>query len=142
MKGFILAILVLIPIANADDFVVTDRTCEVKIEASDDRLQNQFIDLLKEKGYRPVLISPERPLYDGDLTASFDKEHLKDKIYRDCKISLVLKRQGQRSPEGIRETIVKHTTVRSLPRITFRGHERCIRGLRDAFVHLPPCKRP
>lgn len=128
---------------KANSFEVRDPRCQIKVQQENDRLFALFLELLEEKGYRPSLISTDNPLYEGEMIASFEKEHLPGKIFKDCQIRVFIRRHQQNTgvtdPENL---IVDHTSVRSLPRITFRGHERCTRGMRDAFVHVPPCVRP
>jgi hypothetical protein len=141
MKKILLFIIALLALntVKADEFLVRDRTCTVRYHSNNDRLQPAFLKYLEQKNYRPKVITPESPAYDGELMAGFDKEHLSGKVFRDCKIELKLWRHGEKGSDGLSRMILNHRTVRQLPRITFKGHERCSRGLRDAFLHLPPC---
>lgn len=128
--------------AQDREFLFKHPTCEVKITDQDDRLQALFINKLKERGYQAILLSNERPLLEGDLYASFKREHLEGKIFKDCKLEVTLK-QALRNLGGPDDQLLfSHSTVRALPRITFKGHERCSRALKDVFVHLPPCQHP
>ena len=128
--------------AQEAEFLFKHPTCEVKITNQDDRLQALFISKLKERGYQAVLLSNERPLFEGDLYGSFKREHLDGKIFKECKVEITIK-QALRNLGGVNDQdIFTHSTVRALPRITFKGHERCSRALKDVFVHLPPCQHP
>jgi hypothetical protein len=144
MKKLILFLFCLFPMQSqaTEEFVLNDVNCQVKINTVHDRLFDLFQELLKQKGYEPIVLTAGQSINRGELTARFEKKHLDGKWYKDCQINLKLMRLTSHQSEHEAEMVVDHTTVRSLPRITFKGHERCSRGLRDAFIHLPPCKKP
>ncbi len=142
LKFILIALMANTLSAQEAEFLFRHPTCEVKISSQEDRLQALFISKLKERGYQAVLLSNERPLLEGDLYASFKREHLDGKIFKECKIEISIK-QALRNLGGPNdEEVFTHSTVRGLPRITFKGHERCSRALKDVFVHLPPCQHP
>lgn len=129
-------------VAFAQDFSIKDVNCQVKINPMNDRLFDDFQSQLKEKGYEPVVMTEGQTINRGELTARFEKVHLDGKLYKDCQITLKVLRLTSHQSEFEADVIVDHTTTRTLPRITFKGHERCSRGLRDAFLHLPACIKP
>ncbi|GAB4011527.1 MAG: hypothetical protein Fur0010_06150 [Bdellovibrio sp.] len=169
LSGF-LALITLIAASLSfaeEPFVYKSRTCKVWIkDKMDERsdMHEAFIKVIKNKGYIPEVMVDNKRIFEGDIYFELKKSILKERevretsidddklevkntrkaklIYKDCQITLKLKQAKNRIISELDPTMYEGTSIRSHPRVTFEGNERCIRALWDASVNIPPCKKP
>lgn len=116
--------------------------CETRVPKKEHFLQELFLETLKERGYKPKLITPNEPLRPGDIYMSYRQTHPDGLIFKSCLVQLSLKRAKVKDGSKNDEVLYEHQVLRELPRVTFKGKERCRRALKDSFVHIPYCLRP
>lgn len=116
--------------------------CQTRVPVKDHFLQELFLETLKERGYAPRPITPSDPLRPGEIYMSYQQTHPEGIIFKSCLVQLSLKRAKVKDGSKEDEVLYEHQVLRELPRVTFKGKERCRRALKDSFVHIPYCLKP
>ena len=152
-------------LAQQDAFVYKDRTCKVWVKSKMDddfKFHKEVIKVIEKKGYVPQVMVEDRRLFEGDIYFTVKKEILKERevrettvvdgqqkvtstrqaklLYKDCQVNFALKKAKDRIVHENDKVLYTGTSIRSHPRITLKGNERCIRALWDASIDIPPCK--
>jgi len=123
-------------------------SCKVSVHPSfgKDKDVSTFKDTLfsklKEKGYHPKVLGSEKIIIPGDLHLKATRKHMKGKLWKDCLVSIEIKMAKTNRALSSDKTLFNKETKRALPRHTFKGKERCVRAIKDAFVHIPYCDFP
>lgn len=116
--------------------------CQTRVPVKKHFLQKLFLEILKKRGYAPRPITPTDPLRKGEIYMSYQQTHPEGIIFKSCLVELSLKRAKIKDGSKEDETLYEHQVLRELPRVTFKGKERCRRALKDSFVHIPYCLKP
>lgn len=149
-----------------EKFVYKDRTCKVWVKSKMDeehKFDSEVLKVIKKKGYIPQVMVEDRRLFEGDIYFTVEKKILNERevretkivdgqqivtstrqaklLYKDCQVDFALKKAKDRIVGANDPILFKGTSVRSHPRITLNGYERCVRALWDASVDIPPCKK-
>lgn len=153
-----------LPIMAQEKFLYESRTCKVWIKDKMDensKMQKEFLKLVRKKGYKHEVMIDNNKIFEGDIYFELTKDIKKERevretkvhdgklevvssrqaklIYRDCQVTLKLKRAKGRITNPSDETLFEGTSIRSHPRLTLTGEERCVRAMWDASVNIPEC---
>lgn len=141
--GVLLLLLFFISSIKAQEaFVFEHGDCVTRVRKTDNFLYEDFLELMQKRGYSPKEIVDNAPLYEGEIYMEYKEERPRDKFFRDCVVQVSLKQAKKSGGSTDDEILYQHQIKRSLPRFSFSGKERCRRAIKDAFVHIPVCKKP
>ncbi len=127
-----------------DDFIFKHRNCELKLEKSSffTKKFNQTIqEKIKKKNLQLKIINQSRKILAGDLYLTIQLQKIKKGIYHDCSVEIFLKKAKSRGKSKSDKIYVHKKVIRKYPRLTRKGNERCIRALKDTFIHIPSCEK-
>lgn len=124
---------------SAQYFEMKHIDCKIRYNKIDDFLSRKAYGLLLDKGYKVQSFVNGNKMNVGDIY--FKLDYLRDpaKMWKDCVIKVAIKKAINQKEYSRDKTLFEKSIRRSLPRHTFSGNERCTRGLKDAFVHIPKC---
>ncbi len=123
-------------------------SCKVSIhpgfgkDKDDENFKEALVSKLKEKGYKAFSLGNEKIIIPGDLHLKAKRTHMSGKLWKDCLVEVNIKMAKTNRALSSDKTLFEKQTKRALPRHTFKGKERCVRALADAFVHIPHCDLP
>ncbi len=136
--------LALISLAKAQNqYIYEHANCQVRIKKDSSEssyLSREMAELLKSRQYKVNFLIDNKKILPGELYALLKVTHPKGKLWRDCIVDMKLKQAKGRilSPK---DTILFQKQIRRrVPRVTFGGKERCIRALKETFIHIPYCQ--
>ncbi len=139
MKILVTAIIFIISTTSLHAFELKHIDCKVRYNKTDDFLNRQAHDILKDKGYKVQSFVNGNKMNVGDLYFKLDYQRDPAKMWKDCVVKVALKKAINQKEYSKDKTLYQRSVRRALPRHTFGGNERCKRGLKDAFVHIPKC---
>lgn len=125
-------------------FSVSHPDCRMRIRnfTKDNQfLKSLFLDKLKERNYTVDYMVDNKRVISGELYIELIMTRIDNLIYDDCRVKLEMKQAKGNVTTATDKVLFKKETTRKLPRVTFKGDERCTRALKDAFVHIPRCKK-
>lgn len=137
--------LLISSIARAqNDFSFNHPNCKVKAFLPDNaRFLNSTLKQMTEKRKMILTImKSKKDIYKGEMYFQVNFARIKQKIYDKCLVDIKLylsKEDRYTSKSDI--LLYERKSTRSLPRITLKGNERCTRALKDAFIHIPTCRK-
>lgn len=138
----LLTILFLLSISlNLSAFEMKHLDCRIRFNKGNDFLIRQAHELLSDKGYQVHPFVNENKMNVGDLYFSLTYKRDPSKMWKDCVVKVSVKKAINQRAYSKDKTLYEKSVRRALPRHTFSGNERCTRGLKDAFVHIPKCIR-
>jgi hypothetical protein len=111
-------------------------------DKDDSAFESTLISKLKERGYKPQFLGPEKIIIPGNLHLTAKKTRVKGKLWKDCLVKIEIRMAKTNRALSSDKVLFTKETKRSLPRHTFKGNERCTRAIKDAFVHIPYCDTP
>jgi len=97
------------------------------------------LDYLKERNYKTSFLKPNKKIIAGDFYLEFTWHRSGKKVYKDCDVDVVMKRSRVDRTHSDDKVVFENTSKRALPRLTFKGKERCKRAIADVFNLLPHC---
>jgi hypothetical protein len=143
---FALILTSIAPLAKAEDpyraFSFKHPDCQTRVPKKDHFLQELFLETLEGRGYSPQEITKSDPLRKGEIYMSYQQTHPAGIIFKSCLVQLSLKVAKINGGSENDDVLYEHQVLRELPRVTFKGKERCRRALKDSFVHIPYCLKP
>ena len=116
-------------------------TCQINLNYRDHKMVPEFKQQIEKKGYKILKKKTEHVpgiLY-GKIEIKNDKIE-KGMLYKDCIAGISIKKAKENYPSDKDEIITNNQVVRKFPRVTFKGHERCSRAIKDVLIHLPKCE--
>ena len=124
-------------------FTFKDPECVAYVDLpkfSSEGLLPTLEDALKERKITIKDFPVKKKIRSGDLYFDFQlsKEGM---VWKDCIIELSLLRAQGNFPNKKDKVLYETKNKRQFPRQTFSGGERCILALKDAFIHIPTCKK-
>ncbi|MFT6069080.1 MAG: hypothetical protein ACJAT2_003803 [Bacteriovoracaceae bacterium] len=139
MKVLLTFLVYLISIPSLQAYEMKHIDCRVRFNKSDDFLNRQAHEILADKGYKVQSFVNGNKMNVGDLYFKLDYKRDPSKMWKDCVVKVALKKAINQKEYSKDKTLYQKSVRRALPRHTFGGNERCKRGLKDAFVHIPKC---
>jgi hypothetical protein len=127
--------------ASAQSFSMRHLDCNIRFNETNDFLSRQATGLLAGKGFRAVEFVNGNKMNVGDLYFKLDYQRDPAKMWKDCVVKVSIRKASKQIELSKDRTLYEKSIRRALPRHTFAGNERCKRGLKDAFVHIPQCLR-
>lgn len=124
---------------SEDYFSFTHQNCFLRFDDQSD-YKEQIKGLLKTRGFRLKKYLPKSRVHEKDMYFLSTIALSDKKLYKDCTAIVQIKVSKKQRPNKSDKVVAKGEVKRSLPRVTFKGKERCTRAIRDAFVHIPTCK--
>jgi hypothetical protein len=121
------------------------RTCAVKFienPTHPDKFKKALYKLIKSRNLSLEKFSKHAKVFEGDLYFTIDLMRAKSGFYKNCEVKVVLKIAKSRQMGSKDKVLASKKITRKFPRLTMHGNERCIKALKDAFVHVPKCKKP
>ncbi|OUR94196.1 hypothetical protein A9Q84_18000 [Halobacteriovorax marinus] len=125
-------------------YKINHDTCRVKIvdnfkSSEDMNYKDLVVDLLKERNYQTSFLGPRRKIITGDFHLNFSWNRTGENVYKACDVEVTLKRSRINRTQSDDKVIFENSSKRALPRVTFKGKERCRRAINDVFNLLPHC---
>lgn len=115
--------------------------CKIRFKKGEEsHLNKAAVAQLRKRQYIPEEMHDNRVLLPGDLYYYFEKR-LEGGLYKRCIIRSYIKKAKSRLPQKNDPVIFKKEIKRSLPRVTFSGKERCLKAIKETFIHIPRCKK-
>lgn len=139
MKKLYTLLTFLTLITSLQAFEMKHLDCKIRYNKADDFLNRQAHGLLSDKGYRVHSFVNGNKMNVGDLYFKLDYLRDPEKMWKDCVVKVSVKKATNQKAYSKDKTLYEKSIRRALPRHTFSGNERCKRGLKDAFVHIPRC---
>jgi hypothetical protein len=130
-------------IIHAEDFVIKHPTCSAKYvnnPSHNTSFQKLIVQLIKDRQYKLTVSTKRAKILEGDLYFMVDLVRSKSMLYKDCSVKVSLKSAKARHMSSRDKILASKEIKRKFPRLTRKGDERCIKALKDAFVHIPSCK--
>lgn len=151
---------------RAHEFNYISKNCRAWIEESDDsNWQSAYTTELNKRGWKPVVMKQEGRLFEGGLYFVIERvrerkrtryavEYGKDGaakrveqgktslVFKDCRVSVELRQSAANRVQKSDKVLYRGNKVRSNPRVTRQGDERCSRALKEAFLDIPYCLTP
>ena len=128
----------------AQEFTFEHSDCVLRYQSytgEREELRKQANGLLKERKYVTKQMLDNKRLLAGELYFSLDIERPKKKVYTSCVVKVSIKKAKGAIPSDRDQVIYAKSIDRRVPRITLAGKERCKLALKDAFVHIPTCRK-
>lgn len=125
-------------------FVFEHPDCQVRIKKrlqDESYLEKRLQELLISRQFDVKYLIENKKLPAGDMYATLKVETPSGKLWKDCVVTVSLKRAKGQVASKSDPVLYTKEIKRALPRITFSGKERCKRALQDAFIHIPYCKK-
>ncbi len=122
--------------------------CKVKspnfFENDFNYLKKIFEEKTSERKLKLSYYSKSKEIFKRDLYFDIKVESLKDEsVYAPCEVTLTLKEAATQQGLSKNDRILyRGQTKRTVPRVTFKGKERCTRALKEAFISIPYCISP
>ena len=114
--------------------------CKIRfIKGKNEILNKVANEVLKKHSFVPQDLVDNRIMIPGDLYFLYTVDY-GDKMYKSCTINSLIKVAKARTAQADDRILYKKEIKRTLPRITFKGIERCKKALRETFIHIPSCK--
>jgi len=119
----------------------------VKGKVDKDKVEetNELQDLItKELEKRKFVIHPfieNKRVVAGELYFEWTRDHTNESIYHSCIIGIAVKKAKGQIPASDDPVLFHKTVRRRVPRITFRGMERCRLAVKECFISIPTCKK-
>ena len=116
--------------------------CKIKalVEKEQKFLFSTLQEMAKKRGFKILKMKNKRDIYKGEMYFKLNFIRVNKKLYNHCQVNLKIKlAKEDRYISSRDEVLYDQKNTRSLPRITFKGDERCTRALKDAFIHIPTC---
>lgn len=145
--SFIILTLILPLSLSAQSFTFNHPNCKIKMLKFDptlEYLKSDFEKYLKIRSFKLSYIEKKHKVFKGDLYLIFEAGHdtsgkYKSNLYKACQTKITIKEAKGSGMQNNDKILYQKSTTRALPRVTFFGKERCSRGLKDTFVHIPYC---
>lgn len=116
--------------------------CKVKVLLQNSAmfLKDTINEMCSKRRFKMSLMKNEKDIYKGEMYLKVDYLRIDKKLYDHCEVNVKLLLAKEDRYTSSRDTLLyDHKNTRSLPRVTFKGNERCKRALKDAFIHIPTC---
>jgi len=142
-KICIVWLYILTPLAfSAGEFEFEHSDCTIRYVPlqSSEKLNSKAQNLLKEHDYKVKPLIDGKRLLVGEMYFTLEKELPKKKLYSACVITVKIKKAKGNQPRMSDKVHFAKTIKRTVPRITFKGSERCNFAIKEAFIHIPSCK--
>lgn len=142
-KLCIIWLYILAPLAyGAGGFELEHSDCNIRYVPMNEseKLNSKAQSLLKEHNYKVRPLIDGKRLLVGEMYFTLDRKLPKKKIYSACIITVKIKKAEGNSPRESDKVLLEKTIKRTVPRITFKGSERCNFAIKEAFIHIPSCK--
>lgn len=101
------------------------------------------IEKLKIKRFKIINFTnnKKRKMAKGDLHLMLRKTILPEGFYKKCLVKFQIKQAATKYSSQEDNVLYEKDSLRSLPRHTFRGEERCLYALKDSFGIIPYCNK-
>lgn len=114
--------------------------CKIRFQKGEDHSLNKAaVEKLRARNFIPEQMHENRVLLPGDIYYTYEKR-LEGKLYKACIIRSYIRKAKSRLPQESDRILFKKEIKRSLPRVTFKGSERCLKAIQETFIHIPRCK--
>ena len=127
------------------EFVFSHSNCKIRIQRrgyQEIGYQELLRSQLSAKGFKIEYLLDDRKLFEGELYANLDsKRDNSSGLYNDCLVKISIKKANSRFISDSDKVLFSKEVKRSFPRVTFDGKERCKMAIKDAFVHIPECRK-
>lgn len=141
---FFLILFLIKPGYAQNDFSFNHPDCKVKAFLPDNAnfLKNTLEEMAKKRKMVLSMMKTKKDIYKGEMYFQVNFARIKQKIYDKCLIDIKLYLAKEDRYTSKRDTLLyERKSTRSVPRITLKGNERCTRALKDAFIHIPTCRK-
>ena len=128
---------------NAQEYVFEHANCKIKIQKQEkiyQSVEKLLKSLLTKKGYEVTYLVDNRKILPKDLYMTMTIDTPSGKLFKDCIVTIKMKVAKNRRISAADNVLFEREGKRHVPRITFKGLERCRRALKDDFIHIPYCK--
>ena len=125
----------------AQEFTFDHEDCRIRMKTPNTKRLKQAKALLKERKFNVLELLDNKRVFPGELYFALKIERPEKKLYTDCVVTLKIQKAKGNIPRLKDDTLFKKRLTRRVPRITFKGEERCRMALKDAFIHIPTCKK-
>lgn len=145
MKALLAFVFIPLLTVSAQEFSFKHPTCKAYYVESPDHFQKfskLALEKMKERKFDLTILKKNIRLSKGDLYFSILESRPSKGLYKDCTVDVSL-RESKGNHMGKKDKALYGKIVkRKYPRVTRKGKERCLRALKDAFVHIPTCTKP
>lgn len=127
-----------------NDFSFNHPDCKVKafLPENAEFLEDTLEEMTKKRKMVLSMMKTKKDIYKGEMYFQVNFARIKQKIYDKCLVDVKLYLAKEDRYISKRDTLLyERKSTRSLPRITLKGNERCTRALKDAFIHIPTCRK-
>ncbi len=125
----------------AQEFTFQHSDCRIRMKAAQSPRLKQAKELLEKKDFKVLELIEGKRTFPDELYFKLQIDRPKEKLYSACIVTIkILKAKGN-IPKESDMVIFKKSIKRTVPRITFKGEERCRMALDDAFIHIPYCRQ-
>ncbi len=149
--SFIIMTFSMISQTDAQEFIFEHADCKIRMQekvATKDQNQSDLDTLQKqmkeELGRRNYQINPfidNKRVLTGELYFNWSLNFTKESVYHSCVINVSLRQAKGQMPRKSDSKLYSKTVKRRVPRITFKGMERCKLAVKESFIHIPTCKK-
>lgn len=137
------------PLVSAEEYIFEHSDCTARIaHPSHDRLADEIKELkdkvvseLQKRNFTVKELIDGKRLLTGELYFQWDLNFTKESVYHACVIDISLKQAKGQRPRKSDPSLYKKSVKRKVPRITFKGMERCDFAIKESFIHIPTCKK-
>lgn len=148
-----------------ESFYTNHPTCQVRVQNLKnipEFLTKEYFRLMSDKNWKATPLTKRGKLLEGDTYFVLDRKILDKRpiyktktvngklqryqdgvaslLYKDCEIRIEIRRAKLNRISSTDKVFFKGFGKRSEPRVTFEGNERCVRALKESFMHIPHCK--
>jgi len=148
-------IIHLLPTLAQEEFTLESADCSIRLKSAssvnskvDENIQeeiNELQELASEKlEKRKFVIHPfiqNKRVLAGELYFDWNRSFTQESIYNSCVISIAVKKAKGQIPLDSDPVLFQKAVRRRVPRITFRGMERCKLAMKECFISIPTCKK-
>lgn len=139
---FLVALVHFNTMAQDPAFSFRHPDCKVKVKLNKETefLYSSLDEMSSKRGLNLIKMKNPKDVYKGEMYFSVSYRTIKKKLYDHCEVNLKLMLSKQDRKLLSTDTVLyDQKNIRSLPRITLEGKERCHRALKDTFIHIPTC---
>jgi hypothetical protein len=140
MQNTIRFIFIIFSINNFAGYDFEHADCKIGfVKSAEEYLNVAAKATLKSRSFIPQDLIENRILLPGGLYYIYEVLH-GDSFFKSCTVRSFIKVASSRVPLDDDKVIFKKEIKRTLPRITFKGSERCNKAIKETFIHIPNCK--
>ena len=96
-------------------------------------------DKLEERNFTIKPFIDNKRILENEMYLTWERS-FQGGIYKRCEMTVQLRQAKGQYPRDNDPILYQKTIERRVPRITFRGMERCKLALQETFIHIPHCR--